>query len=227
MLDDQWSHILTPNLFQRWIQVHCQTAVKPETGSERDRWAFDPVMRRWFFSSEIVLKRKREHLSRLRGALCSKLHDQRAVWCPGSLKRLCSVLFLREMKSRLLTYAPAVIIRILIILAFFRVGFEVTVNYAAHPRGTSCYLLLMRGERLPPRPRAGSGPRPAAAPAGGSSVGAGCRAGWRAPRPGCRARTGGGCRRRRSAASWGGSVSASPAAGPWRRETWRCMSPVT
>lgn len=75
---------------------------------------------------------------------------------------------------------------------------------------------LRGGGPLPPRPRGGSGPRPASAPAGGSSGGAGCRAGWPAPRPGCRARTGGGCRRRRSAASWGGSAAAFPGAGPWR-----------
>lgn len=77
-------------------------------------------------------------------------------------------------------------------------------------------VFLRGGGPLPPPPTGGPRPRPAAAPAGGSSVGAGCRAGWPAPPPGCRARTGGGCRRRRGAASWSGSAATFPAAGPWR-----------
>lgn len=79
------------------------------------------------------------------------------------------------------------------------------------------------GGPLPPPPTAGSGPRPVAAPSGGSSAGAGCRAGWRAAPPGCRVKTGGGCRRKRSAASWGGSDAEFPAAGPCRRNTDRQM----
>lgn len=76
---------------------------------------------------------------------------------------------------------------------------------------------LMGGGPLLLQPRGGSGPRPAAAPAGGSFASAGRRAGWPAPPPGCIARTGGGCRQRRSAASWGGSAAVFPAEGPWRR----------
>lgn len=82
-------------------------------------------------------------------------------------------------------------------------------------------VFLREGEPLPLPPRGGSGPRPAAAPAGESSAGAGCRAGWPAPPPGCRVRTGGGCRRMRSAASWGGSAAVLPAAGPWRNKRGR------
>lgn len=67
----------------------------------------------------------------------------------------------------------------------------------------------------PPRPTAGWGLRPAAAPAGGSSAGAGCRAGWRAAPPGCTATACGGWTGRRHAASWGGSAGGgSPPADP-------------
>ncbi len=75
----------------------------------------------------------------------------------------------------------------------------------------------MGGGTLPPQPRGGSGPLSVAAPAGGSSAGAAHRAGWPAPPPECRVRTGGGYRRKRSAASWDGSVAIFPAAGPCGR----------
>lgn len=75
-------------------------------------------------------------------------------------------------------------------------------------------VALMGGAPRPLQPRGGSRLLPGVAPAGGSYVGAGCRAGWRAAPPGCRGTAGDGCRRKRSAASWSGSGAAFPAAGP-------------
>lgn len=80
---------------------------------------------------------------------------------------------------------------------------------------TICRALMGGGPR-PLQPRGGSRLLPGAALAGGSYVGAGCRAGWRAAPPGCRVTAGDGCRRKRSAASSSGSGAASPAAGPCR-----------